>query len=123
MAMQKDIEFPSGVVATYHRILRASADFVSRPGYTILYVEVGCYLSKEAREAGKAPVTTEQRTIALQGNEPSRDTLYSVLSQPVRKKTINVPVGADPTTPQPITEAVEVDDPESITGFNGATLC
>jgi hypothetical protein len=118
--MHKPIEFPSGVVADYHRILRANADFVSHPGKTLVTVEIGCYLNREARDAGRPPVMTEIRTALIEGQEPSREAVYGWLSQPVRKvhSVTPVPRGEGIVENVPI----EVEDPTSRTGFNGAEL-
>jgi len=120
MAMQKPIEFPSGVVAEYHRILRANADFVSHPGKTLVTVEIGCYLNKEARDAGKQPVMTEMRTVLIEGQEPTREAVYGWLSQPVRKLQIMTPMPREGGIIESV--PIEVDDPTSITGFNDAEL-
>ncbi|MFO0521133.1 MAG: hypothetical protein ACK515_12025 [bacterium] len=120
MAMQKPIEFPSGVVAEYHRILRANADFVSHPGKTLVTVEIGCYLNKEARDAGKQPVMTEMRTVLIEGQEPTREAVYGWLSQPVRKLQIMTPMPREGGIIENV--LIEVEDPTSITGFNGADL-
>ena len=118
MAMQKPIEFPSGVVAEYHRILRANADFVSHPGKTLVTVEVGCYLNREARDAGRPPVMTEIRTALIEGTEPSREAVYGWLSQPVRKVQSMTPMPREGGIIESV--PVEIEDPTSITGFNGA---
>lgn len=59
MALQATIEAPSGVESKYWRITSAHIDYAAES----LRVEVSGYASKEAREAGKAPVDT--RTVVL----------------------------------------------------------
>jgi hypothetical protein len=120
MAMQKDIEFPSGVVATYHRVMRANADFTAREGKTLLSVEVGCYLNEAARRNGKLPVMTEHVSIEINGGEPSREAVYAILSRPLRMVTQQVQTGYDSKTGQPTYEQIEVPDPATFTKFNDA---
>ena len=55
MALQKQIEQNSGVVAQYHKILNMTFDNAKKQA-TIL---VASYLSKEARDLGKQPVSME----------------------------------------------------------------
>lgn len=52
MALQKDVEQPTGVVASYHRIIVGLLDF--NTGQTTL--DVATYLDAAARLAGNQPV-------------------------------------------------------------------
>lgn len=53
MALSKSVPQPTGIACTYHRILRGIVDFTN--GHTT--VEAASYVSKEARDAGAAPIT------------------------------------------------------------------
>jgi len=53
MAFEKTIEQPTGVAATYHRILRGTVDFTT--GRTT--VDFVSYVDRTAREADKQPVS------------------------------------------------------------------
>lgn len=122
MAMKKDIEFPSGVVATYHRIVRANVDYMSVPGKAVLHVEVGCYLNEQARREGKQPIMFETVRMDIEGGEPTREAVYNILSQPSRMVTAKQHVGFDPQTGQPIYRDVEMPDPATFIKFNDAEL-
>lgn len=122
MAMKKDIEFPSGVVATYHRIVRANVDYMTLPGKAVLHVEVGCYLNEQARRDGKQPIMFETVRMDIEGGEPTREAVYSILSQPSRMITAQQHTGYDPQTGQPRYQEVVMPDPATFTKFNDAEL-
>lgn len=119
MALKKDIELPSGVVVRYHRILRVEYDVLGDRKSQVRLV-IGSYLDKAAREAGKAPVLTEVRNVTVENGEPTRALLYTALAAPVRKKTVTGP-GKRNEDGSVDTVETQIDDPDSLTGFNGAT--
>jgi len=89
MAMSLPRELPSGVTTTYHRILRANFNFNPPPAYqadgitVLVELEIGEYLSHEARLDGKNPVRSEVRCIpANEGTKSVLDAIYQFLSQP-----------------------------------------
>ncbi|MFP4889307.1 hypothetical protein [Paraburkholderia sp. EG304] len=61
MPLQKDFETPStGATAGYHVVQQVSLDYVSSQ----IDATVASYLSKDARDAGKFPLYTQQITVA-----------------------------------------------------------
>ncbi len=78
MALQKNIEQDSGVVAAYWRIMRVVADF-SQAG-AAMEVSIGGYISRAARVAGKAPVAVVVLTAYLTPTDPDpRAQIYAAL--------------------------------------------
>lgn len=61
MALEKTVEQPNGTAANYHKVLRGTVDFVT--GNTVL--EIASYLSAEARQAGKQPISSMTTTIYM----------------------------------------------------------
>lgn len=88
MAMHLDKELPCGITASYHRILAVSINLNTPAGPEItgpvVSVEVGEYLSKEARDKGLAPIRTEVRTLVM-GEEMKAilAPVYARLSEPM----------------------------------------
>jgi|ETNvirnome_2_130_1030620.scaffolds.fasta_scaffold04011_4 hypothetical protein len=68
MALQKSIEYPSGVKAAYHRLVYMELDLENRVGRLGFL----SYLSKAARDAGKTPVANAPTYFAIGG----ADTLW-----------------------------------------------
>jgi hypothetical protein len=107
MALLLPKETASGVVASYHRILRCSIDFApanANPGVTgpIVTAEIGEYLDEDSRRAGKYPVRTEVKTLVLDSlaDKDIRDLLYAELSKPVEYVQVPIPehLKDDPAT-------------------------
>jgi hypothetical protein len=105
MALILDKELPSGVVASYHRILRFTVDYqpmnpeVREP---VVTVEIGEYVDGNVRAAGKWPIRTETKAFALSdwaGADP-RKLLYAELAQPVEYTQVPIPehLKNDPAT-------------------------
>lgn len=90
MALQLDKALPSGVTATYHRILSMSVQYNlvgMNPGMTgpLVTLEIGEYLSQEARDSGATPLRTEVRSfMATEDIKAFLGPIYTILaSQPL----------------------------------------
>ena len=77
MALSKSIPQPTGVAATYHRIVRGSLDFAT--GWTTL--DVASYVDKAARDANKLAISNSVTVIEAMPpfNGDPRDWAYSQL--------------------------------------------
>lgn len=89
MALLLEKQLPSGVVVSYHRILSINVNF-NRAGLNegvtgpLCTVEIGEYLSKEARDAGSIPVRTEVRSFVSSDDiKQFCAPLYRMLSAPM----------------------------------------
>lgn len=89
MAMLLEKVLPSGVTTSYHRICSISVQYaprVTNEGVTgpVVTVEIGEYLSPEARAAGAVPANTEVRHfVASDDVKAFLAPLYALLSQPL----------------------------------------
>lgn len=70
MALAINRTHPIGAVATYARILSVNVDFANRAAT----IDVGDYLSEEARQAGCAPL--ERRTFLFSGDNPEAGPVF-----------------------------------------------
>lgn len=85
MALQKEIELPTGVSATYHRILAIhffrKMQIPATPQQPVLVnstlIEVGSYLSHEIALADKQPLTVS--SLVIEGEVLSRSAAYTHL--------------------------------------------
>jgi hypothetical protein len=79
MALIKSINTDYGISANYHNIGAVQEDFKGRGTEVTIY----CYASKEARDAGKQPLSAGKVQIA--GDEyvagADRAALYSIIKQ------------------------------------------
>lgn len=141
-------ELPSLVTATYHRILRVSVDYALQGANSgvdgpLVSLEIGEYLSAEARHAGALPIRTEVRTFVTSDDAKAfLGLLYAALSRPVDEPPEPVetpavpastlpgePVPAEPAETPPTSAFIPPAEPEPakpsprvLLGYEGATL-
>lgn len=75
MALEAHIEQPSGVVATYWRIIKSTRDYE----LGTISIDIAGYASKEARKAGKAPITISQKVESLNETPETRNDIYPLI--------------------------------------------
>jgi hypothetical protein len=88
MALLIERELPSGVRTTYHRILRCNFNFNPPKAYqddgifVMVEIEVGEYLSEEARRDGRDPARREVFSIpADAGTKSVMSSIYAFLAK------------------------------------------
>ena len=120
--ISKNIDLPSGVQVTYHRIdaMAARFDGIGDKPITVA-IEVGSYLDAATAAAGKAPVSKQTISVTTSA-EPSLASIYAWLVAPLQEiptPTPTVTMVNGVATPGMTTIMREVGDK---TGFNGASL-
>ena len=93
MALNLTKTLPTGVVLTYHRILSARIDYDTNR----VEMQIGSYISEEARRSGKTPVEILQTSIALGGETIASDPRAWIYD----KALVPMVVFDDPTLPEP----------------------
>lgn len=120
--ISKNIDLPSGVQATFHRIDAMASRFDGTgPKPITVAIEVGSYLDQASATSGKQPVS--KQTISVKtSDEPSLATMYAWLTAPLTEVSVPTPTVTmvnGVATPG-VTNVMQTTG--DVTGFNSATL-